>query len=863
MNEAAEIFTCCQEGRRAAVKDHATLNGIDFLEVQDVKLLTGGWQTILTITLLKPLASGALKEGNILISGGERTKNIKVLGVNPLYSTEYPEAKGETIHFEITVDQSGDFSQYTLSLVEDSSEANTGILLNFDQLMYCVDFSFKAACPKDFDCKTDHVCPPSPIETPNINYLANDYASFRQLMLDRMSLLTPGWKERNPADLGIALVEVLAYAADYLSYKQDAVATEAYLGTARKRSSVRRHARLVDYFMHDGCNARTWVQVCVRNSFSIKKAPDPMVATDKSKFLFTQFWTKTHGLPLALDDKGVKTASDQGAQAFEPMHDIELLPEHNEMHFYTWGESACCLPKGATQATLLGKFDQLEEGNVLILSEKISPGTGRESDADPVKRHAVRLKNVKTTTDSLFAVEITEIEWESMDALPFPLCISTDTLENVSVALGNILLADHGLSFHDGGAGPFSPSSLYPDVVPDSQLSYPPATEAGFCSPKKPDNLPLRYKPQLKFAPLTQAAPLFKEISNAANTSEKEIKTAFDMMRWDMRDVRPSIHLFEQASQSPWQPYFDLLNAGPGSKYFVIETESDGISRIRFGNGIQGERPEAGVSFRAIFRIGNGKKGNIGAGVLAHMTSNHPTVLANMNAVTKIWNPLPARGGTEPESMEEVRQYAPEAFRTQKRAVTNADYEYFAQKLEPEVQRAAATLRWTGSWRTVFLSIDRYNGLPIKQDFEDKLRYKLEPYRMAGFDLAVDGPLYVNLDISLKICVKPGHYFGDVKKELLEVLGSGLLTNGRKGVFHTDNYTFGQSVFLSAIYATAQTVAGVSSVVVTKLARQGDKIQSVPDSGEFKLGRREIARCDNDPSFPERGRITILNANDL
>ena len=57
----------------------------------------------------------------------------------------------------------------------------------------------------------------------------------------------PGWTERHAADLGVALVEILAYVADHLSYRQDAVATEAYLGTARSRISLRRHARLVDY----------------------------------------------------------------------------------------------------------------------------------------------------------------------------------------------------------------------------------------------------------------------------------------------------------------------------------------------------------------------------------------------------------------------------------------------------------------------------------------------------------------------------------------------------------------------------------------------------------------------------------------
>ena len=54
---------------------------------------------------------------------------------------------------------------------------------------------------------------------------------------------------------------MLAYVGDQLSYQQDAVATEAYLNSARKRVSLQRHARLVDYFVHNGTNARVWVQL--------------------------------------------------------------------------------------------------------------------------------------------------------------------------------------------------------------------------------------------------------------------------------------------------------------------------------------------------------------------------------------------------------------------------------------------------------------------------------------------------------------------------------------------------------------------------------------------------------------------------
>src|SRR5437763_5022540 len=107
---------------------------------------------------------------------------------------------------------------------------------------------------------------------PEIDYLAKNYPSFRQLMLDHLALQVPGWTERSEADLGIVFVEVLAYVADYLSYYQDAVATEAYLGTARRRPSIKRHVRLLDYVLHEGCNARVWVQVQVSERLTLPQA---------------------------------------------------------------------------------------------------------------------------------------------------------------------------------------------------------------------------------------------------------------------------------------------------------------------------------------------------------------------------------------------------------------------------------------------------------------------------------------------------------------------------------------------------------------------------------------------------------------
>ena len=70
------------------------------------------------------------------------------------------------------------------------------------------------------------------------------------------------------------------------------------------------------------------------------------------------------------------------------------------------------------------------------------------------------------------------------------------------------------------------------------------------------------------------------------------------------------------------------------------------------------------------------------------------------------------------------------------RAVTEADYAEVAQR-HPEVQKAVATRRWTGSWYTIFVAIDRAGGRAVDADFEEEMIAHLERYRMAGVDVEI------------------------------------------------------------------------------------------------------------------------------
>lgn len=841
------IYRCCDENRRMLVRAHPTLNGIDYVEILDSEAPAGSpRQRTLLVRFVKP--APPLTRENFDISGGDRIRDVAILWATPAAApdaTLVSPAEAALLAalpdpdevIALRTDSSGDHSTYGLHLV--AAALSLAPPAGIDPLLATVRFSFKVECASDFDCAPEHACPEEEAPPVAINYLAKDYRSFRRLMLDRMAQTIPEWRERNAADLGVALVEMLAYVGDRLSYAQDAVATEAYLGTARRRSSVRRHARLVDYAMHDGANARAWVQVAV-----FPGAPVEIVPGEAT------FLTRLAGIDTIVDPAQVAPPSGRlllrNPTIFEPLHAKTLHEPLNEIFFHDWGDAGCCLAKGAVRATLRGDFPMLSPGDVLVFEERIGPRTGREADADPARRWAVRLVQVVAGLEDAVVTPtqpITEIRWADGDALPFPFCLSATTqdgelVRDISHALGNILLADHGQTIAgvDLGTVPEPHLHLVGHLAgPGGDRCDPPAREA----------VPPRYRPVLRDAPVTQAGRYRHPEPGDARA------TAGDATAQNIRRVAPQILLDRSGTPGParWEARRDLLGSRPDDPHFVVETESDGSGRLRFGDGRNGLRPGAGARFTATYRIGSGPAGNIGADALAH-------VATGIGGIRSVRNPLAATGGIAPESIEATRVAAPEAFRTQERAVTPEDYATIARR-HPDVQRAAATFRWNGHGHTVFVTVDRFGAAPVTAAFEAELIGFLEPYRMAGYDLEIDEPRYVPVEIAMLVCVKRDHFRPDVRRVVLDTLSERRLPDGRSGLFHPDRLTFDQDIWLSPIIAAVQAIDGVESVTVTVFGRQGDPDPAPLASGILPIGRLEIAQLANDPDYPERGKLTL------
>ena len=846
-------YRCGNEHRRAQVRDMEAppLNGIDYLEVLDTELAGGPLEPLRQRLLLvyfvhnfddavgeAPSANQVRIDGGVRVTGIEVERVVRADTIADPAVDEFDQVIAANVDgadrphvLVVWAAACGDYSSYRLRLTAGDLSGNPPF--GFDPALSEAEFSFKVECPSPFDCP-EPKCPPEPPSGPVLDYLAKDYSSFRRLMLDRMATIAPEWTERNPGDLGVTVVETLAYAADHLSYRQDATATEAYLDTARLRVSARRHARLLDYPVHDGVNARAWVTFRLKGT---KTAMLPRIGTGARPIRLVTRIVENRVTFTA--DAFFDARSGLHPAVFELRHDVSLVRAHNTIRFYTWGDEACCLPKGATRATLQDLNSlrlHLRRGDVLIFEERKGTGTGKAADADPVRRHAVRLTAVSpeaeedaggvrtagdAVLDPVMGKPVVEIEWAAADALPFPLCLSKRISgvlrKDMSVAVGNVALADHG------------------ETLPEAETLPVPGTR-------------LPYRPALAEPDVTHAAP-YKHV-------EAVRRPAAEAFLQDPGKAVAAVRL--EGDGQVWLPQWDLLGSSPYAPEFVVEMTEDRTARLRFGDGHFASAPPGEGELIATYRVGSGTAGNVGADAVAH-------VVTDVAGIEMVRNPLPAVGGVESETLEAVRINAPQAFRVQRRAVTAADYAAMAER-HPEVQRAVATRRWTGSWHTMFITVDRKGGRPVDADFEKKLRAHLETFRLAGHDLEIDAPRFISLDIAMTVCVSPRHYRGDVLQALLDVFSNRNLQDGTRGFFHPDNFTFGQPLYLSAVVARAMEVPGVQWVDLEEVPpdgphrfrRWGEEAHGEYGNGEICMERLEVLRLDNDPSRRENGRVAFL-----
>lgn len=111
-----------------------------------------------------------------------------------------------------------------------------------------------------------------------------------------------------------------------------------------------------------------------------------------------------------------------------------------------------------------------------------------------------------------------------------------------------------------------------------------------------------------------------------------------------------------------------------GRRYWH-EKDSDGYTYIRFGAGLNGQIPPEGINnIQATYRVGGGAHTNVGSNMITRIVSP-------LSRMKRVFNPEPAKGGSDSESIESAKRNAPLYLKTGDRAVTKSDYETLTRKV--------------------------------------------------------------------------------------------------------------------------------------------------------------------------------------
>jgi predicted phage baseplate assembly protein len=233
-----------------------------------------------------------------------------------------------------------------------------------------------------------------------------------------------------------------------------------------------------------------------------------------------------------------------------------------------------------------------------------------------------------------------------------------------------------------------------------------------------------------------------------------------------------------------------------------------------------GAIPPAGAPIRIPrYRIGGGRRGNVGAGAIAVLRTTVPYVRAVENLTA-------ALGGIDGETLDEAKRRGPLAIRTRDRAVTAQDYEQLAKAARPGIARvrcvAASDARDTAVRLLVVPSaapgpdghVD-FADLEPRGDLLAGIAAEIDERRTVGARVVVEPPFYRGMTIVARVIARPGVVPEELEKRSLAALYRHF--DPVVGGIDRTGWPFGRPVLAGEVYGVLQSVPGVELVDELKL----------------------------------------------
>ena len=198
----------------------------------------------------------------------------------------------------------------------------------------------------------------------------------------------------------------------------------------------------------------------------------------------------------------------------------------------------------------------------------------------------------------------------------------------------------------------------------------------------------------------------------------------------------------------------NILDVTESSKVFFIQEIEDERYELIFGDGVFGQKLVENNYIEVSYLISNGKEGNgfssfNFSGIL--VDGNGATIAENISLIT---TNLSSSSGSEIESVNSIRNFAPRAYASQNRAVTASDYETLIPKIYSEAESVSAFGGEELSppqYGKVFITIKPFFGTFLSNSVKDNIKAELRKYAVAGIVPEILDLKYLYLELSSNI----------------------------------------------------------------------------------------------------------------
>ena len=230
---------------------------------------------------------------------------------------------------------------------------------------------------------------------------------------------------------------------------------------------------------------------------------------------------------------------------------------------------------------------------------------------------------------------------------------------------------------------------------------------------------------------------------------------------------------------NPYTLVDNIFEVDSNSKIYLIQEVKDEKYELLFGDGRFGKKLENNAVITVTYIITDGKEGN-GANSFAFAGTfkNQSDIVEIPKNTITVTTKQSAQNGSEIESIDSVRRFAPRLYASQYRAVTARDYESIIKsKIYPETESVSVVGGEElnpPQYGQVFISIKPKNGTFISEFNKQQIKNKLNQYTVSGIntqiiDLKI---LYVEIDSSIYYNYSQVSSVEDLKTNIIKSLNS-------------------------------------------------------------------------------------------